>query len=154
MSVSFEEILPEQSNYTQHESSLVAASGVIRERYTSKQVQLVEHTKQLIIDLLNDFTNYPGSKYSQYISEKTGYDYTYLSTLFSAITSGTIQQFIIDQKITIIKKLIAENTLSIKEISFKLNYSSLAHLSNQFKRVTGYSPSYFRRKLYDPLLTL
>jgi AraC-like DNA-binding protein len=87
----------------------------------------------------------PKMNYSDYISEKLKYDYTYLSNLFSEVKGITIQQFIIHHKIERAKELLCYEELNLTEISFKLHYSSVAHLSNQFKKVTGLSPSEYKR---------
>ncbi|HEV8512201.1 MAG TPA: AraC family transcriptional regulator, partial [Cyclobacteriaceae bacterium] len=86
----------------------------------------------------------PKMNYSDFISEKLDYDYTYLSNLFSEIKGITIQQFIIINKIERAKELLLYDELNLTEISYKLNYSSVAHLSNQFKKVTGLSPTHFK----------
>ena len=83
--------------------------------------------------------------YSDYISEKLNHDYTYLSNIFSEVKGITIQQFIIIHKIERAKELLLYDELNLTEISYKLNYSSVAHLSNQFKKVTGLTPSHFRQ---------
>ena len=82
--------------------------------------------------------------YSEYISEKLGYDYTYLANTFSEVKGITIQQFIINHKIERVKELLLYEELNLTEISYKLHYSSVAHLSNQFKKVTGMNPSRFK----------
>ena len=87
----------------------------------------------------------PKENYSDYISEKLGYDYTYLANTFSEVKGITIQQFIILNKIEKVKELLLYNELNLTEISRKLHYSSVAHLSNQFKKVTGLSPSYYKQ---------
>jgi AraC-like DNA-binding protein len=87
----------------------------------------------------------PKENYSDYISEKKGYDYTYLANTFSEVKGITIQQFIIINKIEKVKELLLYNELNLTEISHKLHYSSVAHLSNQFKKVTGLSPSYYKQ---------
>ena len=83
--------------------------------------------------------------YSDYISEKLNYDYNYLSNVFSEVKGMTIQQFIIIHKIEKVKELLLYDELNITEISYKLHYSSVAHLSNQFKKVTGLSPTFFKK---------
>jgi AraC-like DNA-binding protein len=83
--------------------------------------------------------------FSDYLSEKLNYDYTYLANLFSEIQGTTIEQFIIHHKIERIKELIIYDELNITGIAWKMNYSSVAHLSNQFKKVTGLSPSHFKQ---------
>ena len=87
----------------------------------------------------------PKINYSDYLSEKLNYDYNYLSNLFSEVRGITIQQFIILHKIERVKELILYDELNLTEISKKMHYSSVAHLSNQFKKVTGLSPSYFKQ---------
>ena len=86
----------------------------------------------------------PAVNYSCHISKKLNYDYTYLSNIFSEVTGVTIQQFTIAHKIERVKELLQYNELSLTEISYKLNYCSVAHLSNQFKKVTGISVSCFK----------
>jgi AraC-like DNA-binding protein len=85
----------------------------------------------------------PKENYSDYISKKLGYDYTYLANTFSEVKGITIQQFIILNKIERVKELLLYHELSLTEISYQLHYSSVAHLSNQFKKITGLSPSFF-----------
>lgn len=87
----------------------------------------------------------PNVNYSDYISAKLNYDYTYLSNIFSEVKGITIQQFIIIHKIEKVKELLLYNELNLTEISYKLHYSSVAHLSNQFKKVTGLSPSFYKQ---------
>ena len=85
------------------------------------------------------------TNFSEYLSGKLNYDYTYLSNLFSEVQGTTIEQFIISHKIERIKELMIYGELNITEIAWKMNYSSVAHLSNQFKKVTGLSPSHFKQ---------
>lgn len=102
-----------------------------------------------IINVITEMIHYsdevPKVNYSEYISEKLNYNYTYLSNLFMEVKGITIQQFIILNKIDRVKELLLYNELNLTEISYKLNYSSVAHLSNQFKKVTGLSPSFFKQ---------
>ena len=84
------------------------------------------------------------TNFSDYLSEKLDYDYTYLANLFSEMQGTTIEQFIISHKIERIKELIIYDELNISEIAWKMNYSSVAHLSNQFKKITGLTPSHFK----------
>jgi AraC-like DNA-binding protein len=86
----------------------------------------------------------PNVKYSDYISEKLNHDYTYLSNLFSEVKGINIQHFIIMHKIEKAKEWLSYDEISLKEISYRLHYSSEAHLSNQFKKITGLSPSFFK----------
>jgi AraC-like DNA-binding protein len=87
----------------------------------------------------------PKVNYSDYISEKLNHDYSYLSNIFSEVKGITIQQFIILNKIERVKELLLYGELNLTEISYILHYSSVAHLSNQFKKMTGLSPSYFKK---------
>lgn len=105
---------------------------------------LIERIRILITEMVHNSDELPEKNYSTYISEKIGYDYTYLSNMFSEIKGVTIQQFIIIHKIERIKELIIYDELNITEIAWKMNYSSVAHLSNQFKKVTGLTPSHFK----------
>lgn len=91
---------------------------------------------------------------SDYISEKLGYEYTYLSNTFSEVKGITIQQYIILHKIEKVKELLLYDELSLTEIAYKLHYSSVAHLSNQFKKITGLTPTYFKTLKHKKLKNL
>lgn len=121
----------------------LAVSGL--ELIDDKRSILIDKIKNVIIQMIHFSDEVPKVNYSDYISKKLNYDYTYLSNLFSEVKGITIQHFIIIHKIEKAKELILYNELSLTEISYLLNYSSVAHLSNQFKKVTGYSPSYFKK---------
>jgi len=110
-----------------------------------KKSILIEKIKNLIIEMIHYSDELPNINYSDYISEKLGYDYTYLANTFSEIKGITIQQFIIIHKIERVKELILYDELNLTEISYKLNYSSPAHLSNQFKKITGLTPSFYKQ---------
>lgn len=119
------------------------ASGL--ELMDDKRAVLIEKIKNLITEMIHFSDELPKVNYSEYISEKLNYDYTYLSNLFSELKGITIQQFIIVHKIEKVKELLFYDELNLTEISYKMHYSSVAHLSNQFKKVTGLSPSDFKR---------
>jgi AraC-like DNA-binding protein len=106
---------------------------------------LIEKIKNVITEMIHYTDELPKVNYSDYISEKLNYDYTYLSNIFSEVKGTTIQQFIIINKIERVKELLLYDELNLTEISYKLHYSSVAHLSNQFKKVTGLSPSFFKQ---------
>jgi AraC-like DNA-binding protein len=106
---------------------------------------LVDKITSLIVEMIHYTEEVPQVNYSDFISEKLGYDYTYLSNIFSEVKGITIQQFIIIHKIERIKELLLYNELSLKEISYRLHYSSVAHLSNQFKKITGLSPAFYKQ---------
>lgn len=110
-----------------------------------KRSILIERIKSLIIEMVHYSDELPELKYSAYISEKLGYNYTYLANVFSEVKGITIQQFIIIHKIERVKELLLYEELNLTEISYKLNYSSVAHLSRQFKKITGLTPSFFRK---------
>ncbi len=110
-----------------------------------KKSILIDKIKNVIIEMIHYVDEIPKTNYSDYISAKLNYDYTYLSNIFSEVKGITIQQFIISHKIERAKELILYDELNLTEISEKLHYSSVAHLSNQFKKVTGLSPSYYKK---------
>lgn len=110
-----------------------------------KKSILIEKIKSVIIEMIHYSDDLHNMKYSDYISEKLNYDYTYLSNVFSEVKGITIQQFIIINKIEKVKELLLYDELNLTEISYKLHYSSVAHLSNQFKKITGLTPSFFKQ---------
>jgi AraC-like DNA-binding protein len=111
----------------------------------SKKSILIEKIKNVITEMIHYSDELPKVNYSDHISEKLDYDYTYLANLFSEVKGITIQQFIIIHKIERVKELLLYDELNLTEISRKLHYSSVAHLSNQFKKVTGLSPSFYKQ---------
>ncbi|MFV7235707.1 MULTISPECIES: helix-turn-helix domain-containing protein [Flavobacterium] len=110
-----------------------------------KKAMLIEKIKNVIIEMVHHSTENIKVNFSDYLSEKLNHDYTYLSNLFSEVQGTTIEQFIISHKTERIKELIIYGELNITEIAWKMNYSSVAHLSSQFKKVTGLSPSHFKQ---------
>ena len=110
-----------------------------------KAALLVERIKNTIIDMVHTRDDIVKTKFSDFLSGKLDRDYTYLANLFSEVQGSTIEQFFISHKVERIKELIIYDELNITEIAWKMNYSSVAHLSNQFKKVTGLSPSHFKK---------
>ncbi|MDO3695046.1 helix-turn-helix domain-containing protein [Wenyingzhuangia sp. chi5] len=110
----------------------------------NKRSILVESIKNIITKMIHYSDEIPLVNNSDYISEKLGYDYTYLSNVFSEVKGITIQHFIILNKIEKVKELLLYNELSLTEISLLLHYSSVAHLSNQFKKITGLTPTFYK----------
>jgi PAS domain S-box-containing protein len=110
-----------------------------------KKAVLIEKIKTAIIEMIHHTEGVIKSNFSDYIGEKLQHDYTYLANLFSEVQGTTIEQFIISHKIERIKELMIYDELSISEIAWKMNYSSVSHLSNQFKKVTGLSPTHFKQ---------
>ena len=106
---------------------------------------LIERIKNVVIEMIHYSDELPKIKYSDYISEKLGYDYTYLSNVFSEVKGITLQHYIILHRIEKVKELLLYDELNLSEISYRLQYSSVAHLSNQFKKVTGLTPTYYRQ---------
>ncbi len=129
----------------QREQLKIALLNSGLELMDDKRAILIEKIKNVITEMIHYSDELPKMNYSDRISEKLNYDYTYLSNLFSEVKGITIQQFIIIHKIERAKELLMYNELSLTEISYKLHYSSVAHLSNQFKKVTGLSPSHFKQ---------
>jgi AraC-like DNA-binding protein len=106
---------------------------------------LIEKIKNVIIEMVH-YTDDPIKvNFSEFLSNKLKYDYTYLSNLFTEVQGTTIEKFIIFHKIEHVKELIVYDELNLSEIAFKLHYSSVAHLSNQFKKITGLTPSHFKK---------
>jgi AraC-like DNA-binding protein len=135
-----EGITPEQRHQLK-ESLLKSGLEVLDD----KKSILIERVKNHIIEMIHDSNELPKLNFSNYLSKKLKYDYTYLSNIFSEVKGITIQQFIIINKIERVKELLLYDELNLTEISQKLQYSSVAHLSNQFKKVTGLSPSFFKK---------
>ncbi len=110
-----------------------------------KKAILIEKIKNVIVEMVHYDDELPRTNFSDFLSSKLQYDYTYLSNLFSEVEGTTIEHFIIAHKIERIKELIMYDELNITEIAWKMNYSSVAHLSNQFKKVTGLTPTHFKQ---------
>ena len=110
-----------------------------------KKEILVEKIRQVVIEMIHHADEPPKINYSHYISQKLNYDYTYLSNVFSEVKGMSIQQFIMLNKIEKVKELMLDEELNLTEISYRLFYSSVAHLSTQFKKVTGLSPTFYKQ---------
>jgi AraC-like DNA-binding protein len=135
-----EDISPEQRE--QLKTALLNAGF---ELMNDKKAVLIEKIKNIIIELIHHTETTIKTNFSDFLSEKLKYDYTYLANLFSETQGSTIEHFIIAHKVERIKELIIYDELNMTEIAWKMNYSSVAHLSNQFKKVTGLSPSHFKQ---------
>ena len=114
------------------------------ELMNDKRTILIEKVKNTIVEMVHFADDMIKVNFSDYLSRKLNYDYTYLSNLFSEMQGTNIQHFILLHKAERVKELITYNELTISEIAYKMNYSSVAHLSNQFKKITGFSPSHFK----------
>jgi AraC-like DNA-binding protein len=110
-----------------------------------KKAVLIEKIKNVIIEMVHYSDELPKINFSDYLSEKLNYDYTYLANLFSEVQGTTIEKFIISHKIERVKELIIYDEMNLTEIAWIMHYSSVAHLSNQFKKITGLTPSHFKK---------
>jgi AraC family transcriptional regulator len=125
--------------------SVLASNGF--ELLDDRKLALVEHIKTLVIEEVQNLKGHKPAQmnFSDYLSEKIGYEYSYLSNLFSSETGQTIEQYIIAQKVEKVKEWLSYNELTLSEIAWRLSYSSTAHLSNQFKKVMGMTPGEFKK---------
>src|SRR5687768_8498669 len=119
-----------------------------------KKSILIEKIKNIIVEMIHYSEEAPKTNFSDYLSSKLNYDYNYLSNLFSEVKGTTIAHFIIAHKIERAKELLVYDELTLTEIAEKLHYSSVAHLSNQFKKVTGLTPSFFKQMKNKRLIAL
>ena len=118
-----------------------------------RKSMLIEKVKNIIVEMIHYSEDPPLTNFSDFLSQKLNYDYNYLSTLFSEVKGTTIEQYIIAHKIERAKELLVYDELTLTEIAFRLHYSSVSHLSRQFKKVTGLTPSFFkqmRHKRFTP----
>ncbi len=129
----------------QHDALKIALHNSGLEIIEDRKAILVEKIKNVIVEMIHYDNNLPKSNFSEYLSTKLGYDYTYLSNLFSGCVGTTIEHFIILNKIERVKELILYDEHTLTEITDLLHYSSISHLSNQFKNITGISPSMFKK---------
>jgi len=109
-----------------------------------KKAMLIEQIKKVVIEMVHFTDDLPKVNFSDFLSEKLKYDYTYLANLFSEVQGTTIERFIISHKIERVKELIIYDELNLTEIAWNMHYSSVSHLSNQFKKITGLTPSHFK----------
>lgn len=135
-----ETLTPEQRGQVQ---LALLRSGL--ELMDDKKSMLIQKIKQVIIELVH-YTEEPlRVKFSEYLSQKLNYDYTYLANIFSEVQGITIEKFIITHKIERVKELLVYDQLTLSEIAFQMHYSGVSHLSAQFKKVTGLTPSHFKQ---------
>ncbi len=109
-----------------------------------RKSKIIEQVKKLVIDFAQKEDENRKTSLTKYLSQNLNYDYSYLSNLFSSVEGKTIEHFFIQQRIEKVKELLVYKALTLSEIAFRLRYSSVAHLSNQFKKETGLTPSYFK----------
>ncbi|WP_417939783.1 helix-turn-helix domain-containing protein [Flavobacterium sp. RS13.1] len=137
--------LKEEPNDEQKEVLLVNLQALGFDLIDDKKTKIVEKIKNLIIDLVHHKNNNLKVNMSDYLAENLNQDYNSLSNLFSEIENITIEKYFISQKIEKVKELLIYNELSLSEIADTLNYSNVAHLSNQFKKITGFTPTFFKQ---------
>jgi len=138
------EIMEEISDIQREQlTTALSLSGL--ELMTDKKAVLIEKIKHIVIQMVHHTEELIKTKFSDFLSASLNRDYTYLANLFSEVQGTTIEQFIISHKIERIKELIIYDELTITQIAWLMNYSSVAHLSNQFKKNTGLSPSHFKQ---------
>lgn len=126
----------------QLEKELLKSGLVLME---DKKAVLIEKIKHIIIEMVHYSDQLPQINFSNFLSQKLGYDYTYLANIFSEVKGVTIEHYLIANKIERVKELLLYNELNLTEISYLMNHSSVAHLSAQFKNVTGLTPTYFKQ---------
>jgi AraC-like DNA-binding protein len=122
-----------------------ALEAVGFELIDDRRSKLIEQIKTFVINTVHYKDEQPKKNYSKLLSQHLHHNYSHLSNLFSEVEGTTIEQYIINQKIEKVKELIIYDELSLSEIAYKLGYSSVAHLSNQFKKITGLTPSHFKQ---------
>lgn len=140
-----EVILEEKPTDTQHNALENALQLLGFEIIGDKKKTLIEKIKNTIIELVHYQDSEMKTNLSDVLSEKLHHDYNYLSTLFSEVEGTTIEKYHIAQKIEKVKELLVYDELTLSEIAHRLNYSSVAYLSNQFKKITGLAPSHFKK---------
>lgn len=136
--------MPDNMNNIQRDLLRTALEKWGLELMDDKKSMLIEKIKKVVIESIHYSDEPLLLNFSNHLSEALHYDYTYLSNLFSEVEGITIEHFIISHKIERVKELLVYDELNLTEIAWKLHYSSVAHLSNQFKKVTGLTPSHFK----------
>jgi AraC-like DNA-binding protein len=135
----------ENINSTKRELLKIGLFDAGFELMDDKRAILIEKIKNIIIEMVHHSDTNIKINFSDYLSEKLNHNYTYLANLFSEVQGTTIEQFIISHKVERVKELMIYGELNVTEIAWKMGYSSVAHLSSQFKKVTGLSPSHFNK---------
>jgi len=143
----------ELTSYTLEELDIALRKSGL-ELMGDKKTILIEKIKNIIVEMIHYSEEPPVTNFSSYLTTLVPYDYTYLSNLFSEVKGVTIEHYIISHKIERAKELLIYNELTLTDIAFKLHYSSVGHLSRQFKQVTGLTPSFFKRMKHHRLTAL
>lgn len=146
ITVKLGEVVFEKEPTTEEKKHLSKALSVLGfEMIDDKKSRIIEKIKNTIIELVHHQDNDSKNNLSDVLSKELHHDYNYLSNLFSEVEGTTIEKYFIAQKIEKVKELLVYDELSLSEIAFQLNYSSVAYLSNQFKKTTGLTPSHFKQ---------
>ena len=135
----------EDVSVEQHELIRIALLKSGLELLDDKKSILIQKIKNVIIELVHYSEEPLTINFSEYLSQKLNYDYTYLANLFSEVQGTTIEKFLIAHKIERVKELLVYDEFNLTEIAYRMHYSSVAHLSAQFKKVTGLTPSHFKQ---------
>ena len=146
ISIKLGEVIFEKEPTTEEKQNLAEALSALGfEVIDDKKSRIIEKIKNIIIDLVHHQDNEAKTNLSDLLSNELHHDYNYLSNLFSEVEGTTIEKYFIAQKIEKVKELLVYDELSLSEIADRMNYSSVAYLSNQFKKVTGLTPSHFKQ---------
>jgi AraC-like DNA-binding protein len=137
--------ISENLSAEQHDQFKAALLRSGLELLDDKKSVLIQKIKNIIVELVHYSEEPLVIKFSEYLSQKLKHDYTYLANLFSEVQGTTIEKFFIAHKIERVKELLVYNELNLTEIAYQMHYSSVAHLSTQFKKVTGLTPSHFKQ---------
>lgn len=149
--------LSEEMTTEQHDEFKECLLKFGLELLDSKKTVLIQKIRNVIIDLVHYLEEPLTVNLSEYLSRKLNYDYTYLANLFSEVSGITIEKYFILHKIERVKELLVYDELNLTEIAYKMHYSSVSHLSFQFKKVAGFTPSHYknqrekRRSMLDSL---
>jgi AraC family transcriptional regulator len=148
VNIALGEVVIEEKEMNKDQQSKLsdALKDVGFELIDDRRSKLIEHIKTFVIDTVHYKDEQPKKNYSELLSQHLHHDYSHLSNLFSEVEGITIEQYIINQKIEKVKELLMYDELSLSQIALQLGYSSTAHLSAQFKKLTGFTPSQFKQK--------
>jgi AraC-like DNA-binding protein len=137
------EIMEDISNELREQlKTALLRSGL--ELMDDKKAMIIERIKEVIVEMVKNENDKPKINFSDYLSGKLDFDYSYMASLFTEIQGTTLEKFLISYKIEKVKELIIYDKLTLSEIAWKMQYSSVGHLSSQFKKLTGLTPSHFR----------
>lgn len=147
VSVALGEVVIEEESINKEQYARLSESLITVgfELIDDKKSKLIEQMKTFIIQSIHHSDEPPTKKYSQLLAEHTHHDYSYLSNLFSAVEGITVEQYILNQKIEKAKEMLTYDEQSLSQVAFQLGYSSIAHLSTQFKKLTGFTPTAFKK---------